>query len=202
MAETDKKRELIIESSINRFIHFGINKTTMNEIAEDLSMSKPSLYYYFPDKTCLVMGVVEKIFRDYYEMLEKDFENGSALQDTLLNIIEVKHKFFQRYYMLHLSNGNPDATMNSPELKHYLEEMLRKNQLFHQKVFARAIANQEIAAHADVPKLAELYLACQSGLTSLCILHGNKELLPDKKEVRLMKENQISLSRIFVKGIQ
>lgn len=57
MAETDKKRELIIEGAIKRFIHYGINKTTMNEIAEDMSVSKPSLYYYFPDKTSLILGV-------------------------------------------------------------------------------------------------------------------------------------------------
>ncbi len=44
MAETDKKRDVIIEGAIKRFIHYGINKTTMNEIAEDLSVSKPSLY--------------------------------------------------------------------------------------------------------------------------------------------------------------
>jgi AcrR family transcriptional regulator len=50
MVETDKKRDVIIEGAIKRFIHYGINKTTMNEIAEDLSVSKPSLYYYFPDK--------------------------------------------------------------------------------------------------------------------------------------------------------
>lgn len=202
MAETDKKRELIIEGAIKRFIHFGINKTTMNEIAEDLSVSKPSLYYYFPDKTSLILGVVERVFNDYFEILEKDQKAGSTIESILLNLVEIKHKFFVKYYMMHLSNGNPDPSLNSVELKTYLEKMLLKNCKYHEKIFEQAIANQEIAPQDDIPKLTELYLASQSGLTSLCIMHGNKELFPDKKELKMMREMQLSLSKIFIKGLK
>jgi AcrR family transcriptional regulator len=202
MLETDKKRELIIEGAIKRFIHFGINKTTMNEIAEDLSVSKPSLYYYFPDKTSLVLGVVEKIFADYFDVLYKDQKQGAGIESTLLNIIDIKHRFFLRYYMLHLSYGNPDSSLSSVELKAYLAKMVQKNLLFHQNVFERAVMNKEIAPQEDIPKIAELYLSCQSGLTSLCIMHGNKELFPGKKELKQMKDQQISLSKIFIKGLQ
>lgn len=202
MLETDKKRELIIEGAIKRFIHFGINKTTMNEIAEDLSVSKPSLYYYFPDKTSLILGVVEKIFKDYFDVLYKDQKNGSGIEQTLLNIIEIKHRFFLRYYMLHLSYGNPDSALSSVELKSYLEKMVKRNIEFHESVFERAVANQEIAPQEDIPKIAELYLSCQSGLTSLCIMHGNKELFPGKKELKIMKDKQINLSKIFIKGLK
>lgn len=202
MAETDKKRELIIEGAIKRFVHFGINKTTMNEIAEDLSVSKPSLYYYFPDKTSLILGVVEKIFEDYFEALHKDLKQSNSFENTLLNIIDVKHRFFMRYYMLHLSYGNPDSAISSVELKTYLDKMLVRLREFHEKVFEEAIIKKEIAIQENIPKLVELYLACQSGLTSLCISHGNKELFPGKKELKLMKEKQISLSKIFIKGLQ
>jgi len=202
MAETDKKRELIIEGAIKRFVHFGINKTTMNEIAEDLSVSKPSLYYYFPDKISLILGVVEKIFEDYFEALHKDHKQATSFESVLLNIIEIKHRFFLRYYMLHLSYGNPDSAISSPELKAYLDKMLDKIREFHEEIFAQAVANKEIEPQEDIRKLAELYLACQSGLTSLCISHGNKELFPGKKELKLMKEKQISLSKIFIKGLK
>lgn len=202
MSETDKKRELIIEGAIKRFMHFGINKTTMNEIAEDLSVSKPSLYYYFPDKTSLILGVVERIFNDYFDVLNKDLKSDLGLQATLLNVIDIKHKFFLRYYMLHLSYGNPDPSLSSVELKTYLEKMLDKNHKFHESIFEKAMEQGEIAVQKEIKKIAELYLSTQSGLTSLCIMHGNKELFPGKKELKLMKEKQISLSKIFIKGLQ
>ena len=45
-----EKIDQIIESAQKRFGIFGLMKTTMREIAEDLNMSKGLLYYYFPDK--------------------------------------------------------------------------------------------------------------------------------------------------------
>ncbi len=89
MVETDRKRETIIDGAIKRFTHFGINKTTMNEIADDLSVSKPSLYYYFPDKGSLIMGVVERIFNDYFDTLKKENNNKAPLETTLTNFIEI-----------------------------------------------------------------------------------------------------------------
>ncbi|WP_262496286.1 TetR/AcrR family transcriptional regulator [Daejeonella oryzae] len=43
--------------AIKRFCHFGISKTSMAEIAEDLSMSKTAMYYYFPDKQNIILAV-------------------------------------------------------------------------------------------------------------------------------------------------
>src|SRR4051812_7295292 len=57
----DKKRDSIIDAAQKRFLHFGVDKTTMHEIAEDLSISKASLYYYFPYKLNLYGGVLKKI---------------------------------------------------------------------------------------------------------------------------------------------
>lgn len=201
MVETDKKRELIIEGAIKRFIHYGINKTTMNEIADDLSVSKPSLYYYFPDKSSLVLGVIDKIFSDYFELLEKDQAAKSTLEECLAAFIEIRHRFFQKYYMLHLSGGSPDASLNSDGLRASFLAMKAKNEDFHAQVLQKAIDNAEIAA-TDAHKIAELYLDSLAGITSLCLLHGNKELFPSKKEMKAILEKQHSLSKIFIKGLK
>lgn len=202
MAEIDKKRELIIEGAIKRFIHFGTHKTTMNEIAEDLSVSKPSLYYYFPDKGSLILGVVDKIFNDYFDVLIKENKTESTLEATLLNIIEIRYRFFLKYYMMHLSSNAPDPSFNSNELKTFILKMKEKENKFYQDIFELAIANKEIAPTDNLEKTADLYISCLSGLTSLCVTNGNKELFPDKKELKIMKEKQISLSRIFIKGLK
>jgi hypothetical protein len=50
--------------------------------------------------------------------------------------------------------------------------------------------------------MAELYLDSLSGITSLCLLHGNKELFPSKKDMKAILEKQLSLSKIFIKGLK
>lgn len=201
MAEQDKKREQIIEGAIKRFIHFGINKTTMNEIADDLSVSKPSLYYYFPDKTSLIIGVLDKIFNDYFDIIESEWDEKGTIEETLLSLIDVGHRFFQKYYMLHLSGGSPDSSLNSEEVKNYIMGMKKRNHEFYGNLFKRAAEKGEID-ESDIDKISELYLASQSGITSLCIMQGNKDLFPGKKELKNMLEKQVNLCKIFLKGIR
>jgi AcrR family transcriptional regulator len=201
MVETDRKRDTIVEGAIKRFIHYGINKTTMNEIAEDLSVSKPSLYYYFPDKNSLVLGVIDKIFNDYFELVEKDQFADIPLEECMANFIEIRHRFFQKYYMLHLSGGSPDSSLNSDELKGHFIKMHGRNIQLHADIFQRSIDKNEVAP-MEVYKTAELYLDSLAGITSLCILHGNKELFPSKKEMKNILERQLSLSGIFIKGLK
>ncbi len=201
MVEIDKKRDAIIDGAIKRFIHFGINKTTMNEIAEDLSVSKPSLYYYFPDKSSLVFGVIDKIFSDYFELAEKELLNEVTLEARLSSFIEIKHRFFQKYYMLHLSGGSPDSSLNSADLKTHFMKMKGKDLKMHAAIFEEAMKMGHIAP-TDTEKIAELYLESLAGITSLCIMHGNKELFPSKKELKTILDKQLSLSQIFIKGLK
>ncbi|HWW38815.1 TetR/AcrR family transcriptional regulator [Pedobacter sp.] len=201
MLETDKKRELIIEGAIKRFTHFGINKTTMNEIADDLSVSKPSLYYYFPDKSSLILGVINKIFDDYFEAIHKEKPAINSLEATLANFIEVKHRFFQKYYMLHLSSGSNDASFNSDELKNHVTKMKERDVEIHAHIFQAAVVQGDIEV-SDLNKITELYLESLAGITSLCVMHGYKELIPSKKDFKVILEKQLSLSRIFIKGLR
>jgi len=201
MVEIDKKRDAIIEGAIKRFIHYGINKTTMNEIADDLSVSKPSLYYYFPDKNSLILGVIDKIFSDYFEAVGKDLSIDMSIEERLTGFVEIKHRFFQKYYMLHLSGGSPDSSLNSEVLREHFMKMKLKDENFHADIFKAAMEKGELAM-ADANKTAELYLLSLAGITSLCILHGNKELFPSKKEMKAILEKQISLSNIFLKGLK
>ncbi|WP_432713527.1 TetR/AcrR family transcriptional regulator [Pedobacter sp.] len=196
----DKKKELIIRGAIKRFTHYGINKTTMNEIADDLSVSKPSLYYYFPDKGSLVHGVIHKIFTDYFEALSKE-KLYPTLEATLLSVLEIKFRYFQKYYMLHLSYGVNDSCLNSDEVKRLIEEMKKKDLEFHAAQLQNAMNAGEIEK-ADCQQMAELYLQSLAGITSLCVMNGNKELLPNKKDLKLMHEKQQQLSKIFIKGLK
>jgi AcrR family transcriptional regulator len=196
----DKKKELIIQGAIKRFIHYGINKTTMNEIAEDLSVSKPSLYYYFPDKGSLVHSVVNKIVTDYFDVLYKE-KPMPTLEATMSGILTIKHKFFQKYYMLHFSFGTIDPTYNTEELRKLITDIKNQDVEFHAGHLQKAMDEGEIAK-ADSMQLAELYLQSLAGITSLCVMNGNKELLPNKKTLKLLNEKQMQLSKIFIKGLK
>ncbi|MFC4213339.1 TetR/AcrR family transcriptional regulator [Pedobacter lithocola] len=200
MIVADKKREQIIEGAIKRFIHFGINKTTMNDIAEDLSVSKPSLYYYFPDKRSLIVGVIEKVFTDYFDALKKKYNPDAAIEDTLFQTIDIRNSFFMKYFMLRISEGIPDI-FTDQTLKEKLTSLKNSEKAFYAKIFERSQEKGEIK-HENMSHVAELYLESLMGLTNMCIIELGKDLLPDKKAVNKMTQKQKDLSSIFTRGLK
>ena len=200
MIVADKKREQIIDGAIKRFVHFGIGKTTMNDIAEDLSVSKPSLYYYFPDKKSLIVGVVEKVFTDYFDLLKKKYNPDASLENILFQTIEIRNTFFMKYFMLRISEGLPDI-FNDDAMKKKLTKLKDSEKVFYAQIFQRAQEKGEIK-HENMTHVAELYLESLMGLTNMCIMELGKDLLPDKKVVNKMTQKQKDLSSIFTKGLK
>ena len=200
MIVADKKREQIIDGAIKRFIHFGIGKTTMNDIAEDLSVSKPSLYYYFPDKKHLIIGVIERVFNDFFELIKKKYNPDLPIAEILFNTIDVRNTFFQKYYMLRITEGIPDL-LNDDIIKGKLHALKQSEKDFFAEIFEQAKVKGEVN-HEDMTHIAELYLESLMGLCTMCIMETGKDLFPDKKALAKMTLKQKSLTTIFIKGLK
>src|SRR5258707_7926635 len=96
--QQDIKREKILEAAYQRFLHYGYSKTTMNEIAGDLSMSKALLYYYFPDKSQLYVAVMRKLSADFIRMLIERVAASTDLLSAFKAQIDTHHEFMVNNY--------------------------------------------------------------------------------------------------------
>src|SRR5690606_12192035 len=104
----DKRKEEIIEIAIRRFSHYGFSKTTMNEVADDLKITKANLYYYYPDKTALIRDVISYISTDLISKEEElvDSYNGDFL-GTFFALLGLRANHMRKHYMLYI-NENMD----------------------------------------------------------------------------------------------
>ena len=96
--EANVKQELIVDAAIRRFSHFGIAKTTLTEVAEDMAVSKQALSYYFADKQSLVNAVIEKITIEYGDRLRTEMGKAATVEAALLKLTEVKGFFFREVF--------------------------------------------------------------------------------------------------------
>lgn len=94
----DQKQEAIIEAAIKRFAHFGVAKTTMTEIATDLSLSKASLYYYFPDKLNLYAAVLTTITESGAKEDDEKLENESDPFKAIQFFLKRRTDFIIKYH--------------------------------------------------------------------------------------------------------
>lgn len=194
----DSKREQIVAGALRRFMHYGINKTTMNEIADDLSMSKPSLYYYFPDKSALVLAVAEKIIGEYKLDSENIFKEEVNFEKSMMGLIDFKYEFLKKYFMLHLGTDAKEQFKNEKML--CLVHDLKNHE-------CAMIADKLEMAHEDgrlcihSPKaVAELFLDSMIGLRMF--LQLERVAIPDEESFEKLHIKQKQLAEIFINGIK
>lgn len=200
-AETkDEMREKILEATLKRFTHYGASKTTMNEIADDLRCSKASLYYYFPDKKGLHFAVLEKIGEIFYAEQEAEAQNITSATQTLLNIIEVKRQFVQRYSRLELFKVLNDS---SPETQRIIREMKTLEDALVTRIMKHGVEMGEFVID-DIERVAELYNQALGGLRFSVMdcmpVQINADLAPEDFE-RIVAQQKL-LTEIFVKGLK
>ncbi|MGO1595319.1 MAG: TetR/AcrR family transcriptional regulator [Sphingobacterium sp.] len=152
----------IIEAALKRFAHFGFHKTTMNEIADDLRITKANLYYYYPDKSTLILDSLCKLCADIHRDEEKIVSSYSGdLIHTMNAVLDLRADYIRRYYVLHINENldwikGIDITQAMDEFKQ-IEVDLLKNLL-------RMAIDQEQLILDDVDKTAETFVEIQKGL--------------------------------------
>ncbi|MEM7467236.1 MAG: TetR/AcrR family transcriptional regulator [Pseudomonadota bacterium] len=86
----------IVEVALNRFLHYGYNKTTMAEIAEDIGMSAANLYRYFDNKqdiaaACCAKSMDESLAR-LASVSDTDAPLATQLERYVFTMIEYTHE--------------------------------------------------------------------------------------------------------------
>lgn len=192
------KRQKIVDAAIKRFIYFGVAKTTMDDIAKDLSLSKPSLYYYFVNKNHLVGAVLDDIFDEYFQVLSA-FSLNQTLEEILNRSISVQWEFFKRYYLLGITGGL-FFNLKDKILQEKLVGFRSKNLGFLINVFNLSKQRMQID-HLSVDVLANLYLQCLEGMAVNLIFDGKISLPFNQDQYQRVYQNALEFTAIFVKGI-
>jgi AcrR family transcriptional regulator len=85
------KRERIIEAARARFRHYGIPKTTMQEVAQDAGVAVGTLYRYFKDKDDLAVACIDDF------VIRHTREADEALAGTAPPDERLRHYLLARY---------------------------------------------------------------------------------------------------------
>lgn len=144
-SESTVKQDAIIEAAIRRFSHFGVNKTTLSEIAGDLNISKPLLFYYFNDKESLILAVFEKLVTDFHEEFKKKFSDQTTAEEAVLMFVDSKRDALKKNLQLALQASGVEINQSSPKLRKIISQARNQTIQIISDIFKRDIQNNELA---------------------------------------------------------
>lgn len=195
----DIKREKILEASYQRFLHYGYSKTTMNEIAGDLSMSKALLYYYFPDKSQLYVAVMRKLANEFISTLCEKVEQATNLLTAFKAQIDTHHEFMTNNY-----NFFDYFRLNDQNLPPTIWEIIGQ---IHQTeidqlagVLKKDIEKGLLNPVDDAAAMIDLILDALHGVRVRSMSH-KKTGFPLKEHMEEIHQKRLLLIDIFVKGL-
>lgn len=88
------RRDAIIEHALDMFAEAGFEQTTMADVAADMNIGAPALYYYFSSKRTLLFACLEKTMEELNTTLERVVaqakDDTADPVETLRRIVEAQ----------------------------------------------------------------------------------------------------------------
>jgi TetR/AcrR family transcriptional repressor of mexJK operon len=195
---TGKVRE-ILDAAQERFGMYGYYKTTMQEIAEDLNMSKAFLYYYYPDKETLFRAVFEKEKQQFIDILHEKNETSQNPVELLKEYALMRIRYFST--LLNLSRVRVEEMRGVRNMMKDLWEHFRlreKEEIV--SILTRGVRGKKFKIK-NIDETSVLFLDALRGISINYLRNRDISFLNDE-DLKIL-ENQVKLfTDIFIKGIE
>jgi len=199
MINADKKRTQILEAATRRFAHFGLAKTTMSEIAKDLSFSKALLYYYFPDKNALYAAVLEHVMTRSFEELENELISIIDSQEAMMRMLDKRIEFITKYYTL-LEHSMSAVQQIPDEMAHVLEDSKHQELALIRGVLQKGVETGQLAVD-NLQETAEIILFALVGMRFSILKDLKGMLFPTQDEFDHILRLQKKMATVLLRGL-
>jgi len=164
--QIEEKKSQILQAAIEVFGTYGYKKTSMQDIADALDISRPALYQYYKNKEAVFLALVEHTLKLGEQAAIQGFSHSEDNFECLLHGIKnMEQVLFGPIFLK--PNGKELLTLSkklAPELMTSFEM-----QLFNKIVFVleKAVAEQEInlkTLNVEVTDAAKVILQSVDGI--------------------------------------
>lgn len=194
----DDKAESIIEIAQKRFGLYGIEKTSMREIAGDLRISKGLLYYYFPDKESIYKAVIEKEQAEFMKKLKTEIEDINDPAECLRKYVSTRLLYFKK--LLNLSRLRSESFSDlRPRIAECMKNFKEMDRNIVKEILEKGKKKKIFKVH-NIPETASLFMDLLRGLR-LTVLRDKKILVIDEPEYSELSYKALAFTELFIKSI-
>lgn len=138
-SESEDLRRLILEAAENRFRVYGYGKTTMAEIASDVSMSAANLYRYFKNKHDIAAACASQC------MSERVCKLREVIRQPGMTAAQKLHAFVQG-----VVDHSLESVEKQPKINELIDDLTReRSEIVHKDVEAQCALIAEILSYGN-----------------------------------------------------
>ena len=180
MTGGEKTKETIIKTAIKLFAELGYERTSMRTIAQNAGITKPAIYYYFPDKSSLFNGIfifgAEMIENKMKEIYDSEIPALEKLKKIVLfrfEGIEDKETFSR--FMTNVFNGSLKCDMKLDHRKFF-----NNQSTIIVRIIRQSISEGTLRKDLDIKSFMFCLLGAMNHYTREHFLNGAPALTSEK----------------------
>lgn len=89
-ADFNEKRKLIIQTAMKYIYSVGFEEMSIQNLLDDLNISKGAFYHYFPSKEDLLLGLIDELGEGIYKQI------NPIVDDPTMNGLEKMNAYFEK----------------------------------------------------------------------------------------------------------
>ncbi|HEY1405948.1 MAG TPA: TetR/AcrR family transcriptional regulator [Spirochaetota bacterium] len=172
MGKDDLIKADILEAASTLFQKWGLNKTTMEDIAKEIGKGKSALYYYYASKEDIFIEVITKEIRELIQIISDRVEKETKAEQKFRVYVEASLTEFEKYQNLYKFNCG--ETMCNFELIRKIADMVER-EIIHLigSILFFGIENGEFKnkKNQDIPMMSYIIANALHGIQHGSIIH-------------------------------
>ena len=143
MSKKELVKEKIGKAAMQCFEKYGLDKTTLDDIAQSIGLNKASLYYYYKNKEDIFIEVGLKEGEDYIASLQQKALLKKGIENQVWFYM---HSRFNYYKNILNMNRVSVETLNKilPRFFELYDALMKKEKKFLTQLVTEAIKNEEL----------------------------------------------------------
>ncbi|NML22420.1 TetR/AcrR family transcriptional regulator [Pseudoflavitalea sp. G-6-1-2] len=162
MTKKEALKQKIREAALQCFTKYGLEKTTLDDIAKLIGLNKASLYYYYKNKEDLFVEAALAEGRTYIEALQQKTVKKKGLEAQIWFYLDSRFKYYVN--VLNVSKISPSMlTKMLPRFFELYEDFRKQEQEFLTVILKEAM-QEGVVAKGNPGKIASLLIDISDAL--------------------------------------
>ncbi|SDC47858.1 TetR/AcrR family transcriptional regulator [Niabella drilacis] len=195
MNKRDLVKKQIGKGAMQCFEKFGLDKTTLEDIAQTVGLNKASLYYYYKNKEDIFVETALREGEDYILALQEKAQQRKGIENQVSYYMQARFNYYKK--VLNMNRVSTD-TLNKilPRFFELYDALMSREKLFLSELIRQAVAKGELA-QANPAQIASVLINISDALKHSAEQKAILKRDPGIDYARSLQDMKLLVSLIF-----